>query len=48
MNKILKIIGRILIVLLISILFVFITLVATIKLICSDISEGAKECLNML
>ena len=43
MKKILKIIGRILIVLLITILFVFITLVATIKLICSDISEGAKE-----
>ena len=43
MGSIFKFIGRLLIVLLITILFVFITLMATMKLICSDISDGAKE-----
>ena len=43
MKSFFKVTGKILIVLLITILFVFITLVATIKLICSDISGGAKE-----
>ena len=43
MKNMFKAIGRILIVLLITVLFVFITLLITMKLICSDISEGAKE-----
>ena len=38
-----KAIGRILIILLITVLFVLFTLLITMRLICSDISEGAKE-----
>lgn len=43
MKNVLKYIGRFLIVLLITILFILITLVVTIRLICSDISPAAKE-----
>lgn len=43
MKKILGVIGKVVLVILITILFVLITLVAMIKLICSGISESAKE-----
>lgn len=43
MKKILGVVSKILIVLAITVVFVLITLVATIKLICSDISESAKS-----
>ena len=43
MKKILGIIGKVLLVILITVAFVFITLVAMIKMICSEISESAKE-----
>ena len=43
MKNIFKLMGRILIILLITVVFVFITLLITIRLICSDISQGAKE-----
>jgi len=43
MKKILGIIGKILLVLIITVAFVAITLVAMIKMICSNISESAKE-----
>ncbi len=43
MKNMFKAIGRIFIVLLITLLFVLITLLITMRLICSDISEGAKE-----
>lgn len=43
MKNLFKFIGRFLIVLLITAIFVLITLLITMKLICSDISEGAKE-----
>jgi len=35
--------GRILILLLITVLFIFLTLVLTIRMICSNISDSAKE-----
>lgn len=43
MKNVLKVLGRILLVLLITVIFIFITLMITIKLICSDISGGAKQ-----
>ena len=43
MKNLFKFLGRFLIVLLITAIFVLITLLITMKLICSDISEGAKE-----
>lgn len=43
MKKILGIIGKILLVIVITVAFVLITLLAMIKMICSDISESAKE-----
>lgn len=42
MKKVFEVIGKILLVLLITVAFVLITLIATIKMICSDISESAK------
>ena len=43
MKNLFKFLGRFLIVLLITAIFVLITLLITMRLICSDISEGAKE-----
>lgn len=43
MKKFFEVIGKTLLVLLITVLFVLITLVAMIKMICSGISESAKE-----
>lgn len=43
MKKVLSIIGKVLLVLLITILFIFLTLVLTIRMICSNISDSAKE-----
>ena len=43
MKNLFKFLGRFLIVILITAIFVLITLLITMKLICSDISEGAKE-----
>lgn len=43
MKKVLGVIGKVLLVILITVAFVFITLVAMIKMICSEISESAKE-----
>ena len=43
MGNVFRFIGRTFIILLVTILFVFITLLITMKLICSDISEGAKQ-----
>ena len=43
MKNLFKVFGRILIVLLITLVFALVTLLITMKLICSDISEGAKE-----
>ena len=43
MKNLFKFLGRFLIVLLITVIFVLIALLITMRLICSDISEGAKE-----
>ena len=43
MKSLFKLLGRVLIVLLITLVFALVTLLITMKLICSDISEGAKE-----
>lgn len=43
MKKLLEIIGKILLIVLITVAIVLITLVAMIKMICSNISESAKE-----
>lgn len=43
MKKLFKFLGRLFVVILITILFILITLLITMKLICSNISEGAKE-----
>ena len=43
MKNVFTVIGRILIILLITVLFVFLTLVLTIRMICSNISDSAKE-----
>ncbi len=43
MKKIVGVIGRLLIVILITVIFIAITLIGMIKLICSDISKEAKQ-----
>ena len=43
MKKVFEVIGKVVLTILITVLFVLITLVAMIKMICSDISESAKE-----
>ena len=43
MKNIFVVLGRLFTILLITVLFIFITLLLTMKLICSDISEGAKQ-----
>ena len=43
MNKVIKIFLRTISVILITALIIFLTLLATIKMICSDISVSAKE-----
>ena len=43
MKKFFGVVGKVLLVVLITVLFVLITLVAMIKMICSGISESAKE-----